>query len=160
PKVHVQLHDPSYQHVTNVATIPTDLIWTYLPNLATRIETNPSMGYCTLKICIPNLNHVGDIEKPALKWMFDHLNDLSRLRQNWACLPAIDSTGEGFLLYRALRLLELHDAATDLRTRVMDVIQEKPLTSYDVQRLWWSFQHTPEWSQWLDALLLNLIRYK
>ncbi|KAF2644078.1 hypothetical protein P280DRAFT_379752, partial [Massarina eburnea CBS 473.64] len=156
----VQLHDLEHKRTEKVTSVPMHIIQTYLPSLVGRVQQSPTNKECPLPICIRNFDHVDDIEKPALLSFFNHLCGMSELHQAWFCLPAADTLAKGFLLYRALRLLDLNEVAHALRFRLIYDLGAQPLVSEDVQCLWWGFQYMNEWSEWLEALLANLVRFR
>jgi hypothetical protein len=106
-----------------------------------------------IRIPIRTIEHAEDIEVPALQWVFRQMNCVNN------CVPAHGSIGQGILLYRALQLLHLTEAASGLREQILIEIKQKPLAAYDVQRIWWAFEGSREWQEWLCELLSNLVRH-
>ncbi|KAF2251171.1 hypothetical protein BU26DRAFT_277694 [Trematosphaeria pertusa] len=154
--VHVELHDATFRDRVFVTTITAGLLKVYVPFAEDRIIMDQVLGGWALSIYVPSLEHVAHIEVLALRWLFQQMTSIVTHTLNWNCLPAHASVGQGVLLYRALQLLYLDDAAQTLRPQVMYEIKLKPLSMTDVQRIWWAFQYTEEWGEWLNVMLRNL----
>jgi hypothetical protein len=152
-EVRVELHGAWHRTCEYVDTMPAWLLYLFDPQIFCRVNYDPRTHQFIYAITIPSTEYSAEIEIPALCWVFGQMRGVAN------CLPAHDSIGQATLLYRALQLLNFANAASDLRTHLMEEIYQNPLAAYDVQRIWWAFHRTSEWPEWLHLLLANLARF-
>jgi hypothetical protein len=136
-----------------VGSMPLWLYYLFDQRVAHRRRWDPATQEYMICISIRTIEHAEDIEVPALQWIFRQMDGVNN------CVPAHDSIGQAILLYRALQLLHLTEAAAGLREQLLIEIKQKPLTAYDVQRIWWAFEGSREWQEWLGEIFSNLVRH-
>ena len=151
-QLRVNLYGRAEKKAVAVDTIPQWLYYLFDHGIAGRRCWDPVIQEWVVIIRIPTIEHAEDIEIPALQWVFQQMNRFNN------CVPTHGSIGQAILLYRALQLLHLTEAASDLRQQLLLEIKNKPLTAYDVQRIWWAFLGTREWWEWVSEVLANLFR--
>lgn len=151
-KLRIELYGRAEKKSIVVDTMPQWLYYLFDHRVADRRCWDPDTEEWVDTIKVPSIEHAEDIEIPALKWVFQQMNRVNN------CVPTHDSMGQAILLYRALQLLRLTDAASGLRQQLLFEIKKKPLTAYDVQRIWWAFKGTKEWYEWVSEVLANLVR--
>ena len=149
---------PSLYHAgLTVATVSAGILKLYLPATDSfrRYHYDPHHDRWTLRLFLPSLAHVEQIEAPGLNALFAHMS-LAMHSICWNVLPSYFTIGEGIKFYRALQLLHLYDAAYSLGRHIRDMMLTHALTSYDVRCIWHATRHTDEWRGWVDAVMCNL----
>jgi hypothetical protein len=152
-QVRVELFGRMDRNCYYVDTMQAWILYMFDPWIPHRWDFDSNTQQFVIRILVDSTEHSAEIEVPALRWVFAQMRGFANL------LPAHDSIGQAILLYRALQLLNLNHTASALRLRLMQEIHYKPLTAYDVQRIWWAFHRTNEWLEWRDQLLANLARF-
>lgn len=114
-------------------------------------DANTNMWHSVIEV--HSIEHAQEIEIPALQWVFKQMMRINN------CVPPHNSMGQAILLYRALHLLHFEAAGAGVRQQLLHQIKNQPLNAYDVQRIWWAFYGSAEWSEWLGEILYNLARH-
>lgn len=158
PIVIVQTCDRKKQNPMFVDYVPLCVLEQHAPASLDLIEADALDCILHLHLRIAQHEHIRDIEVRGLKSMLSHW--VNTAHDSYPPpFPRCKTVGEAVLLYRALQILQVPQAEI-LRGRIMNRMHRKAVTSMDVQQIWRTFHHLPEWTSWLDALMCNLVHFR
>lgn len=148
--VTVCICDRRKQHCTHITNIPRSLLKRCAPDVIHLIEAYPQSDELLLPLRLRSLEHAHNIQIPALTRVFTHWSSNTSRKHS--------SISEAVLDFCALQLL-LNPEAEDVRTAILQRLRTEPVDEIDFQTIWWTLHGTPDFNDWLDALLYNLARF-